>query len=448
MRGEDLAILVPYSRDSRYSYNVLLAALEKFLHELPDVFIVRMRNYSLGLTKFINSLTSLLTRYRRVLIPMSFKTTELDQALTLINKILEVKRKIPDERLVFVGGGPHPSGDPMGSLKLGFDAVFIGESEDSFVNFVNSLMERPKELPIVDGMAWLENGVMCFKPRRGYIDINNYPAFSVLHRLFNPIEITRGCSGRCFFCQVPFMFGGVLRHRTIDNVVHHVKLMLKFKLRDVRFISPNSLSYGGNGREVRVELIDELLSRIHEVLRGSSGRVFFGTFPSEVRPEMVNDEVIKVIKKYISNKRIIVGAQSGSDNVLKAINRGHTVDDVINAVSTLLSNGLGADVDFIFGLPFEDDESINETLNVIYRLASMGDVRIHLHFYMPLPGTPIFKLGYKELPENAMRKVMKLLGKGKAYGYWLRQKEIAEMIMKYYRDGVILTRDMYEVKVV
>ena len=140
----------------------------------------------------------------------------------------------------------------------------------------------------------------------------------------------------------------------------------------------------------------------------------------------------------MSNRSVIVGAQSGSDRVLKLINRGHSVDDVINAVEVLNRHGFRADVDLILGLPYEDEEDMEATLKLAKMLAERYNARLHLHTFIPLPGTPMEGLSAKPLPERILREYYKLVGQGKAYGYWMKQAELSARISELYRRGVIV----------
>lgn len=85
-------------------------------------------------------------------------------------------------------------------------------------------------------------------------------------------------------------------------------------------------------------------------------RFFFGTFPSEVRPEFVTEESVELVRKYCANDSLSLGAQSGSGRILKEIRRGHTVEDSISAVECCLEHEIVPAVDFIFGLPTETEE--------------------------------------------------------------------------------------------
>ncbi|RLG21732.1 TIGR04013 family B12-binding domain/radical SAM domain-containing protein, partial [Methanosarcinales archaeon] len=173
---------------------------------------------------------------------------------------------------IWVAGGPHPSARPQEVLEH-FDYVVVGEGERVLPKLIEVL--RRGEIPEIEGVGRIEEGEMIFKPQREYVNIDEYPPFS--QQMMAPIEITRGCPHSCGFCQTPRLFGRKMRHRSIGKIVKYAKY------RDVRFISPNALAYGSDGTKPNLEKVEKLLSS----LKGK--RVFFGTFPCEVRPEFVSD---------------------------------------------------------------------------------------------------------------------------------------------------------------
>jgi len=77
-----------------------------------------------------------------------------------------------------------------------------------------------------------------------------------------------------------------------------------------------------SSRSVNLDAIEKLLEELSKKTRNIGGRIFLGSFPSEVRPEHVTEESIKLLRKYVANKSIIMGAQSGSEEILRRINRG------------------------------------------------------------------------------------------------------------------------------
>jgi len=105
--------------------------------------------------------------------------------------------------------------------------------------------------------------------------------------------------------------------------------------------------------------------------------IYFGTFPGEVRPDSVTDEVVSVIKPFISNQSCIVGGQSGSSRVLKILRRNHTVEDIENAVDIFLKYNITPKVDMIFGFYFEKDEDEEQTISFLNRIIKKGAI-IHM----------------------------------------------------------------------
>ena len=84
--------------------------------------------------------------------------------------------------------------------------------------------------------------------------------------------------------------------------------------------------------------VEALLAACREEL-GPTRRLYFGTFPSEVRPEHVSQEALAVLKKYVDNDNLIIGGQSGSDVVLKHSKRCHDVE-AIDERRVVLADGL------------------------------------------------------------------------------------------------------------
>ncbi|HDJ83608.1 MAG TPA: TIGR04013 family B12-binding domain/radical SAM domain-containing protein, partial [Desulfurococcaceae archaeon] len=293
----------------------------------------------------------------------------------------------------------------------------------------------------VCGIAYYDKSLdkVVINKRSTLVNLNDYPPFPYWRGRFNPIEIMRGCPWACKYCQVSFMFKAKPRYRDVDVVEYYSRIMLREGLRDLRFIAPDSFAYmSADGRKPNPSAIEELLERLHKLVQRYKGRIFYGTFPSEVRPNSVDYELARIVRKYVANKSIIIGAQTGSDRLLKLINRGHTVDNIIHAAEALIKAGFRVDVDFIFGLPGETREDIEDTLKVIEKLVRIG-ARIHAHTFMPLPGTPFADAPPGRLEPWLRKRLYLLLGRGFLYGDWLKQEREAEMIDWYRRAGIIFT---------
>lgn len=254
------------------------------------------------------------------------------------------------------------------------------------------------------------------------------------YQKFGPIEITRGCPFGCGFCQTPQLLGGKPRHRSVKGICQYVQAMKSRGLADFRAITPNALSYGSHdGKELDLQKVEELLSGVRQVL-GPEGRIFFGSFPSEVRPEHVTEESLEVLTRYADNDNLIIGAESGSQRILDLCRRGHTVHDAYRAIWLTLNAGLKANVDFIFGLPGEDREDVELTIEFMQELARMG-ARIHAHVFMPLPQTSFAKGVLRPVQPQLLQEIERRLSSGSIYGDWKQQYQDSLRIIEYLRRG-------------
>ena len=424
-----VALVFGYGRRVKYSVNVLVGAVEQELGDSIDVFVAPLKALP-------SLLVSLVEEYGkgRVIYGQTLITTELPEAINDIIKAVTTARRIG---AIPVAGGPHATGDPYGTLlSLGFEYVFMGDSEESFTQFLREVVDGGDPKSVRPGLAYIDGEDFVVTGKGRVRDLDKFPAFALRHRLFNPIEMTRGCPHACRYCQVSYAFGARYRHRSVDSIVHHAELMVSHGIRDLRFITPNALGYGARDGKRDLSMVAELLERLRK-LKAKEARIFFGTFPSEVRPEFVDREAALLLREGVDNRRVIVGAQSGSDRMLRELHRGHTVEDVTNAVIHLRNAGFDVDVDYIFGLPKESEEDVRETLEHMRELIGLG-ARVHAHVFLPLPGTPYSFEKPGKISEWLRRELFKLLGRGAMYGQWEAQERLAASVARLRDLGVII----------
>jgi B12-binding domain/radical SAM domain protein len=422
-----IAFVIYYNKVNKYSFNALIGALEseKNLNDIK-VFFISIKEELLKDLKYI------IEKYEKIILGISFFTTQLWEVFKLIKTI----RKKFGNRIFLIAGGPHPSGDPKGTIKIGFDVVFIGESEESLIEFLKN-EKTEQDYSMVKGIAYLDkNGNYIYTGKRTPVDLDNFSPFPTKYNKFGAIEITRGCPYFCYFCQTPFILGRYPRHRSIESICKYIEVMKAKNLTDIRFITPNAFSYGSSdGKTVNLEKIEELLQRIQSIIK-PEGRIFFGSFPSEVRPEHVTESTLDLILKYASNDNIIIGAQSGSQKVLDFCHRNHTIEDIYNAVKFTLAKNLKANIDFIFGLPGENEEDVKLTIKMMKNLAQMG-AKIHTHSFIPLPQTPFAKKDVGKINKELKKAITELTSKGFAFGEWKKQEKLAIKIGKYLKTRKI-----------
>lgn len=373
---------------NRFSIRALICAFEKFFPQ-----------YSYSVVDFEN-IPQL--KVKNSLIFCSFNSLNFNRYLSKISMFKQFGN-------ILVCGGPHPSARPE-EMAEHFDCVCVGEGEFVLKEIVESYLGGSLKKVI-------------YKSNKK-VNLNEFDAYPKKILMFGAIEIMRGCQYRCSYCQTPTLFPGKLRHRSIESILNNIRYSYKFGKKDYRFISPDAASYMYN-KSVNIHAIYNLLTGIKKVTE-NRGRIFFGSFPSEINPYFVIEELVKILKEFCYNRRVVIGLQTASKSQLKKINRSDEIDKVENAIELFLKYGFNVDVDFIFGLPFETEETLNETFKWISNWHKR--LRIHSHYFMPLPGSKWENELPTPIPEKFIREIKKYEGKGRIYGQWLTQFKIAQNI--------------------
>ncbi|MEW6219814.1 MAG: TIGR04013 family B12-binding domain/radical SAM domain-containing protein [Thermodesulfobacteriota bacterium] len=426
-RQRAVEIIVYEQRQTRFSTNALLGAVEA-LPFRDELAILGAR----GPEELLALLASP-GAHRRQLVLISLFTSQLPAMAALLATL---RRQLPagSPGTTLVAGGSHPTGDPAGTLALGFDLVARGEGEATVQGLVTAIRsgQDPRRIP---GLAWRgEDGRLQGSGPAAPVDLDRYPPFAAHWRRFGPIEITRGCPFACRYCQTPRLVGRRLRHRSLAVILRHVQVLAARGLDDLRFITPNALSYGTRDpRAVALRAIEALLAGARRIV-GASGRIFFGSFPSEVRPEQVSPEAIRLIRTYCDNDNLVIGAQTGSPRLLAAAGRSHSVADVVRAVELAAGAGLVPCVDFIFGLPGETDQDRAASLQLMEKLVRRG-ARVHGHTFMPLPQTPWARQPPGRLPDWLRARLNQATDRGWLFGSWRQQEDSSRRLADFVAES-------------
>ncbi len=286
----------------------------------------------------------------------------------IYDEIKEIKGKAG----IIAGGGPHITGDRELPLKIGFDTLFVGPAESTFLQFGRDLIDhRP-----VKSIYAYESG------SDSYRDFNESQPFSRYLDTIGPLEIMRGCSWNCSYCST---HSHEIWYRDIRSIDTYLRGMKKRGVNRVNFISPSSLEYGAaKPGEINTRKIRELLELTHSY---HFRFIEYGIFPSEIRPDTVTEEGIALLKQHVSHKSITIGAQSSLDSRLKELKRGHTAADIERATVIAIENGFSVNLDFIIGYPGETPGERQANIEFIKTLNKKYRVKAHIHFFIPLPGS-------------------------------------------------------------
>ncbi len=268
-------------------------------------------------------------------------------------------------------GGSHISGEQVLARKIGFDVLFVGPAEETFLKFGLDLLDNT-----------IIEGIYQETEKEGSHALNTYLPISKYFPTIPPLEIMRGCFWKCKYCETNLNH---IHYREIESTNAYLAEQKRRKCSRINFISPSSMEYGApRPRQVNLEKIEALL-QLAQSFRFKY--IEYGIFPSEIRPDTVTDAGIKILKKYVSNKAVTIGAQSGLDSRLKELQRGHGVEDIERAVDIANANDFLANLDFIIGYPGETQGERELTMEFIKKLNRKYRLKTHLHHFIPLAGT-------------------------------------------------------------
>jgi B12-binding domain/radical SAM domain protein len=333
--------------------------------------------------------------------------------------IHEEIKEIKKTDAFIAGGGPHISGEQELAFKIGFDTCFEGPGETNFLTFGLDLLENKTG----------RNKIYRNSPGKT-VDFNRYWPFSKYMNEIPPLEIMRGCFWHCNYCTTGLFD---VSFRRLDSIKTFLAKIDKRKFNRINFISPSSMEYQAFGsRRLNLKKIEALLylTKSYDIKY-----IEYGIFPSEIRPDTVSDEGMKILKKYVSHKSITLGAQSGINIRLKELNRGHTVEDIEAAVAIANANGFLANLDFIVAYPGETPEERRSTLQFIKKLNKKYRIRTHFHHFFPLSGSPYAFRFPSFLSSSEKEALYELKESGIAEAGWVKNEEQVIHYFKWLKEN-------------
>ncbi|MFM9995987.1 MAG: MiaB/RimO family radical SAM methylthiotransferase [Phycisphaerales bacterium] len=245
------------------------------------------------------------------------------------------------------------------------------------------------------------------------------------------VRITRGCNKFCTYCVVPFTRGAEV-HRPPGHIVEECRKLADAGVIEVtllgqtvnhyRFehsaaVTLNGItqpqkgrSYGGGHRRDpfagdRTTTFADLLARIHDEVPAIQRLRFVTSYPRDF-----GDDVLEVIRDHPRVCRYLhVPAQSGSNRILKLMNRGYEVEEYLEFLDRARAHlhqpergrPLMVSGDFIVGFPTETDEDFAATVSMIERARYKN---AFIFKYSPRPGTTAFDRLTDDVPEDVKRR--------------------------------------------
>jgi len=289
-------------------------------------------------------------------------------------------------------GGPVSACPELVLGELEPDAVVLGEGEETI-------------LPLIEGGPSRDRPGIAY--RQG-AEIINTPAV-LLARLTHLIplipddigeqsirgasayiETHRGCVGGCTFCQVPRFFGRSIRSRTLGEILTEVRAFKEKGAKRLSISGGTGSLYGCRDSRLNPDAFIEFLMGMADVMGPRN------VSSPDIRVDCITDEILEAIRNYTIGW-VFFGIESGSDRILRAMGKGATRRQVIDAVEQCRQHGLKVAGSFIVGYPGETGKDYEQTKDLI---ASQCLDDVFVSSAEPIPGTPLAGLVLRTLRDK------------------------------------------------
>ena len=309
--------------------------------------------------------------------------------MTKINVIKLVKILKTDDKYGFpkiILGGPDITYNCENYLKSGADFLIIGEGEQTTLELYKTI-EQNEDFSKVTGIAYLENGIVKKTPprvkmkslkelplpNRAAIPIDKYLETWKTHHGKSSMTIStqRGCPYTCKWCSTA-VYGQSYRRRPADMVAQELKILKNT-------YNPDSIWFVDDVFTVSHKWIKEF----HEEVLKQDAII---PFECITRAERLNDEVLQLLKE-AGCYRIWIGAESGSQKIIDAMDRRVDVNVVKKAIQDTNALGIETGTFIMVGYPGEDEEDIKETITY---LKAANPTHFTITIAYPIKGTSLY----------------------------------------------------------
>ena len=195
------------------------------------------------------------------------------------------------------------------------------------------------------------------------------------------LAVQEGCNNFCTYCVVPYT-RGVEYSRPIAEIVKEAERLVKTGTIELNLLGQNVNSYHGEDESGKERDFAYLLERIASI-NGLKRLRYTTSYPADVTDNLIAcHRDIEILMPYLH-----LPIQSGSDKILKAMNRRHNSSDYLKVVEKLKKANpkIGMSSDFIVGFPGETDEDFKATLDVVNKVKY---IQAFSFKYSKRPGTP------------------------------------------------------------
>lgn len=195
------------------------------------------------------------------------------------------------------------------------------------------------------------------------------------------LAIQEGCNNFCTYCVVPYT-RGIEMSRPVEDILKEARRLADTGSVELNLLGQNVNSYHGEDANGKERNLAYLLNKVAEI-DGIKRIRYTTSYPADVDDDLIACH--KNLKKLMPYLHLPI--QSGSDDILKRMNRRHTKGDYLRVIEKLKTANpdIGMSSDFIVGFPGETDDDFKQTLDVVNEVKY---IQAFSFKYSKRPGTP------------------------------------------------------------
>jgi tRNA-2-methylthio-N6-dimethylallyladenosine synthase len=312
-------------------------------------------------------------------------------ALSFLGRVKPFKKARPDTRVIFAGCTAQRLKDTIKKRFPVIDLVVGAKEIEHFPELVRGILKN----------TFVE--LAANPPLSPFVKGEKHTPVSAF------VTIMRGCENFCSYCVVPLVRGPEIS-RPANEIVADIKSLVKRGTREVTLLGQNVNSYKtANSRQLSAVSKDidfpELLRMINSI-KGLERIRFMTSHPKDLSEGLI--DTMASLDKVC--KHLHLPLQSGSDKILKAMNRGYTRSQYLEKIHNIRSKmpDISITTDILVGFPGETEKDFKDTLKAI---KEAGFDSLYGFKYSARPGTKAFVLTDNvklETKENRLKKTLEL----------------------------------------
>lgn len=276
--------------------------------------------------------------------PQMVGISVLSVKVAAANKIAALTKR-HDKNIIVIAGGDHVTVRPQDMFGHNVDHIVSGEGEQGVLCLVKSIIagECPPQTihaPLIEELDVL--------PLPGIDNLRNVASY-------RPIDLglmmtARGCPYSCTFCALSTIWSRKVRHHSTDRVIREIKLRRE--------------RYGTNFFSFRNGTFTLIRSKVVQFCRRLLEEYFKIEWECLTRVDAIDGELLQLMRQ-AGCRTIRVGVESGSEKILKYMDKNISLPQIRVAAKILNQSGIFWSAYFILGVPIETEETIRSTLTLI-----------------------------------------------------------------------------------